>query len=548
MPTVNLITAETQGVDMQVNPLFLGREKVHSATNMTFEEGRLRTRPGFRYLPLELRGQFQGATLYSPSKGISFRPFAENVSALVTIVSGEAHVNDTTTGCLSCEPKTICGTERFRCAGDVHLFQAENYLILQSPATNTYWWEGIGCAEESPGIAGETCESYAYQPSIDEVGFTRPPCPKLVTITVLNSATGNYIPNAQVRLTSEFLRKYPLPTNGFGEATVKLHTGVYQAEAFAEAFSDYSELLNIPDAGEYFLIMDPIGIDITIRVIDEDSGVVLPGAFVELKSEAKKSYSGFTNIGGDVLFKLFPAEFKYVASISGYTTKRASLVVDVPGIYTIALKKVVIILPPDDDDIIIVPPNPDLDCGEVPLINSVSVRVKSVAGNLGCFPQVDGTPSPVQLGFTMSVAPPSCSACSAVIVMRVYNFVKTDLEAGDESHILERILPFSDTAEIEDFVMQNQTECLPVSVAAFVRVLGGPECSILPQDMIDDARFGHARFPLNCSRSPMSCCCLVTYAENSNGQLYVLFDPRGNYKPFGEVPPPSGYNPYQNCG
>jgi len=551
MPTVNLITAETQGVDMQVNPLFLGREKVHSATNMTFEEGRIRTRPGFRYLPLGLRGQFQGATLYAPSKGISFRPFAENVSALVTIVSGEAHVNDTTTGCLSCEPKTICGTERFQCAGDVHLFQAENYLILQSPATNTYWWDGISCAEESPGMAGETCESYAYQPPTDEVGFIRPPCPKLVTITVLNSATGNYVPNAQVRLTSEFMRQYALPTDGLGVVTAKIHTGNYTAEASAEAFADHSELLSIPDAGEYFLYLDPLGIEITVRVIDEATGTVLPGAFVELKSVAKKSYSGFANAQGDVLFNLFPAEFKYVASIAGYTTKRASLVVDLPGIYTISLKKIVVVLPPDDDNVIVVPPNPDLDCGDIPVLDSVGVSIRSVGSGLGCFPveEPGGAPIPtsVRLSFSLDLLPTSCSACTSAVVLRLYDYVKTSIEVGDDTHIFERVIPIYATGGLEDYTMLNQRECTVVSVVAFIRVMGGPGCSLLPQDVVSDAKFSHVRFPLNCNRTLPSCCCGTTFATNSKGQNYVLFTPRGVYKPFGENPPPSGYDPFLGC-
>lgn len=355
MPTVNLITAETQGVDMQVNPLFLGLAKVHSATNMVFEEGRIHTRPGFRYLPLGLRGQFQGASTYAPSKGISFKPFSPEVSALISVVSGTAHVNDTTTGCLACLPTPICETDKFRCAGDVHVFQAENYLILQSPATNTYWWTGEECAVESPGIEGLTCEPYVYRPPVDRVSFEHPPCPQAVTITVRNSITGNVIPDAEVVLTTEFLRTYNWTTSQTGIIEAMLHTGTYTFTGSAEAFADVSGEFKILGPGSYFIDLDPNGIEITVRIVDEETGAALSPASLELKAPTGKVFNGFTSFSGDIVFDLFPAEFKYVAASPGYVTQSAKLVVDTPRIYTIALRRIVII-PPPGEEIIITPP------------------------------------------------------------------------------------------------------------------------------------------------------------------------------------------------
>jgi hypothetical protein len=40
----------------------------------------------------------------------------------------------------------------FDCAGAVHLYQAENYLILQNPTTDTFWWDGVSELVRSPGM------------------------------------------------------------------------------------------------------------------------------------------------------------------------------------------------------------------------------------------------------------------------------------------------------------------------------------------------------------------------------------------------------------
>src|ERR1043165_9043241 len=135
---VNLLTVGTQGVDMKSNPLFLKNEKLHAAVNVAFEEGIIRSRPRFVYHRLGVAGQFQGATLFTPSLGISAEPFAERTSGIVTIAGGKAFINGPPSGNLVCPPVEIPCSDGFRCRGEVNVFPAENYLIFQNRESNTH--------------------------------------------------------------------------------------------------------------------------------------------------------------------------------------------------------------------------------------------------------------------------------------------------------------------------------------------------------------------------------------------------------------------------
>lgn len=146
MPKINLLTATTQGVDLKTNPLFLGNKKLHAATNLTFEEGVLRTRPGFQYSSLGVTGQFQGAGEFRPSLGLSNRSSDFETMSLVVVVDGDIYDGS---GCTK-----ITADPVFEFKGDVEVFQAEDYLIFQNAQTPTYWWNG-SVLTESPGMQEE---------------------------------------------------------------------------------------------------------------------------------------------------------------------------------------------------------------------------------------------------------------------------------------------------------------------------------------------------------------------------------------------------------
>ena len=146
MPRINLLQLGVKGVDMKSNPLVLGGKKLCAAVNMRFEEGVVRTRPGFRYVETGTIGQFQGACFYQPKFGISSSSFNSSDDALVIAVAGK----------LWSDGEEITG-ELFKNKGDVQLFQAENYLIVQNLQTDTFWWNGTSITR-SPGMNEVTWE------------------------------------------------------------------------------------------------------------------------------------------------------------------------------------------------------------------------------------------------------------------------------------------------------------------------------------------------------------------------------------------------------
>ena len=174
MPTVNILTVGTRGVDMRSNPLGLGNQRLHSAVNMVFDEGVVRTRPGLHYHDLGISGQFQGVSAYAPSLGISAESFGPPLSALVVAAAGRVYAIDTTGGEFGCTPVEItCEGAELRCRGEVNLYQAENYLIAQNAAAGTYWWTGDDCMVASPGLADDQYWDDPEPPKVEYI-FTPP--------------------------------------------------------------------------------------------------------------------------------------------------------------------------------------------------------------------------------------------------------------------------------------------------------------------------------------------------------------------------------------
>lgn len=150
MSTITVIGTGMAGVDMKQNALFLPEDRLSEATNTIFDEGVIRSRYGFRYTSLGAKGQFQGATIYSPSRGLSHQPFSDPFTAVVVACCGGLSYNlSIEEGFSSSIP--IKGPEVYL-QGDINLYQAENYLIVQSHNGSTLWWEGYGNYLVSPGL------------------------------------------------------------------------------------------------------------------------------------------------------------------------------------------------------------------------------------------------------------------------------------------------------------------------------------------------------------------------------------------------------------
>ncbi len=151
MANTKIITRGYAGVDMQENAFLLPEGRVSSAINMKFQDGRITTRDGIYHHNLGINGQVKGNTVYSPSRGLSHKPFGDPVTALVLSVGDSIHYSLVCNGEFS-KSNEICGECNYCGCESVNLYQAENYLIIQSPQHQTAWWEGSGCYVCSPGL------------------------------------------------------------------------------------------------------------------------------------------------------------------------------------------------------------------------------------------------------------------------------------------------------------------------------------------------------------------------------------------------------------
>lgn len=150
MPKQTIFNQLFNGVDMQANPLALPEGKVAEAINIKFQDGTIKVRDGIEHHNLGVRGQVQGAVVYSPARGLSHKPFSSPKTSVAFAVGGEVYYSLVSADEFVPAAK-ICGEPLGECQA-VHLYQAENYLIIQSPLGNTAWWEGKGCYVCSPGF------------------------------------------------------------------------------------------------------------------------------------------------------------------------------------------------------------------------------------------------------------------------------------------------------------------------------------------------------------------------------------------------------------
>lgn len=202
---------------MKSNPLTLSNKKLHAATNLVFEEGVIKTRPGIIYRFLKAVGQFQGACEYRPMQGISSGRFSEAIGGIAFVAGGDLWI-----GC----KKVATG---FKGIGEVNLFQAENFLILQSPESDTYWWDGEELIQ-SPGLNevdwNETetpvheLEVIAPEADIPDCGDSGAESGVTVTFTVVNSSTEKPVKDAIVTVNYNGRKAYYGLTNEKGQFVI----------------------------------------------------------------------------------------------------------------------------------------------------------------------------------------------------------------------------------------------------------------------------------------------------------------------------------------
>ncbi len=158
MARFSIVTIGAAGVDMRQNPLFLENRRASSATNLSFDESTIKTRYDIEYIDMGLQGQFQGATYFSPTTGLSATSYSHASSSIATVVGGKVHLNVIGDANLSTSPITLGGGEPFK--GDTYLFDAENYLIVLNPKSASYWSESGNWLIRSPGLTASGGESH----------------------------------------------------------------------------------------------------------------------------------------------------------------------------------------------------------------------------------------------------------------------------------------------------------------------------------------------------------------------------------------------------
>ena len=227
MSKLTLLNIETLGVDLRSNPLLLGSKKLHAATNLVFEEGRIQTRFGVRYKSLGCSGQFQGSSEFFPKRGISTETFSDIAGGVAVAVSGKLYLN--------C--KVVDGVE-LPSTGDVNLFQAENYLIVQNEASSTYWWDGVNPPVESPGMQEQDwseVETPIYEAEVAAPVAVIPTCEVenaaaggvSVTFRIRSADGGAPIVGALVSIYKKTKRATKGITDANGNITLKASPGTY---------------------------------------------------------------------------------------------------------------------------------------------------------------------------------------------------------------------------------------------------------------------------------------------------------------------------------
>jgi len=250
MPTINMLTVEVRGVDLKTNPLLLGGGSARMAANMVFDEGSIRTRPGFRYHRTKLFGQFQGFSEFRPSAGISSGVFSESGPSIIIVAGGIVGASTIGGGEVFCAQSFVHPSPIFMCSGDVNVYQAENFAVIQNVETSTYWFDGKSL-KESPGMQEQDWNDPDYL--WDEVEKVEPVSNSVfcensseeylnkVVIRVINIKTSEIIPNALVEVRYNRQVAYSGFTDDKGLVTFFVYPRLYEVVAYAAGFTENSE-------------------------------------------------------------------------------------------------------------------------------------------------------------------------------------------------------------------------------------------------------------------------------------------------------------------
>lgn len=152
------------GMNDSVHPTLLQRTNVARMTNCQIKNQLPTTRHGFRALPLgpdadEFRTRnIQGAAFYNPTLGASQQSFGADQASIVCSAGGRKyHISFGVSGITSVSDETN-GVEGIDTVHLAWLYQAENYMLCQDGASQTWIWDGTSPAVASTGYNSDEPE------------------------------------------------------------------------------------------------------------------------------------------------------------------------------------------------------------------------------------------------------------------------------------------------------------------------------------------------------------------------------------------------------
>lgn len=155
---VPIISPGVRGVDLSDSPFNLRDRRVRHALNVEFTNYCIKNRPGFFYENMGICGKFQGADVFRPGSGLSALSTAPRNAFVISSVDGQLYSTATDNNGVHCCPVLIEETGD-PCApasniiGEVNIYTAEDYVVVQGPGRQTAWWDGkAGTFTLSPGM------------------------------------------------------------------------------------------------------------------------------------------------------------------------------------------------------------------------------------------------------------------------------------------------------------------------------------------------------------------------------------------------------------
>lgn len=153
-----------EGVNTNVDDLILSTSSIAMGVNVELKEGLLRTRGGFREIPLSSSvdedldwfksENHQGSLVHNPSKGISGQVFSGDTTLILSAIGGKKFslvISGTGDDTVCALTNVTNGLDQSKMTHMVFLQSAENYVLANDGVSNLWIWDTTNPAFMSSG-------------------------------------------------------------------------------------------------------------------------------------------------------------------------------------------------------------------------------------------------------------------------------------------------------------------------------------------------------------------------------------------------------------